>query len=503
MHSHGVTSRSARAIRRQWVNSFATAALLAAPAVIGPLSRARALDRKAGAYTSGARPEFVAGIPATRAVAPASLIAALAAVHRNIPAFSRQTGLACSSCHYQFPQLTPFGRLFKLNGYTLTGLQTIGQPGDSAGKESLKLTPIPALAVMLVSSVTTTAKSLPGAQNGTAAFPDQFSIFAAGQITPNIGAFTQFTYAAVDGALGIDNFDIRYANHGTVNDHEMIYGLTLHNNPTVQDVWNTVPAWVYPFMSSSTAPSPIASTLIDGGLGQQVVGLGAYSLYNGLLYTELTAYRSAPQGLAMPLDSSATNVTSGVIPYWRVALQHESQTTSLMLGTFGFDAHLYPTGISGTKNHYTDVAVDAQVEQRQGPATWIGRASYIHERQQLIATQSAGGAENIDQTLSTARASVAYLPNLRYGATLGYFQTTGTTDEVLYAEEAALGSRTGSPNTSGLTGEINYNAWQNVRVGLQYVAYNKFNGASTAYDLSGGRNASDNNTLYLYHWLAF
>ena len=34
-----------------------------------------------------------------------------------IPAFSRQTGLACSACHYQFPQLTPFGRQFKLNGY--------------------------------------------------------------------------------------------------------------------------------------------------------------------------------------------------------------------------------------------------------------------------------------------------------------------------------------------------------------------------------------------------
>ena len=136
MHSHGLTGRSAWATRHQWVYSFASAALLAALAVIVPLSRARALDRKVGGYTSGARTEFVVGIPATRAVAPASLIAALAAVHRNIPAFSRQTGLACSSCHYQFPQLTPFGRLFKLNGYTLTGLQTIGQPGDSAGKES-------------------------------------------------------------------------------------------------------------------------------------------------------------------------------------------------------------------------------------------------------------------------------------------------------------------------------------------------------------------------------
>jgi hypothetical protein len=61
----------------------------------------------------------------------------------------------------------------------------------------------------------------------------------------------------------------------------------------VQDVWNTVPAWSFPFMSSGSAPSGNAATLIDGGFGQQVVGLGAYGLWNNLLYTELTAYRSA------------------------------------------------------------------------------------------------------------------------------------------------------------------------------------------------------------------
>ncbi|HVX38391.1 MAG TPA: hypothetical protein VHB25_02365 [Gemmatimonadaceae bacterium] len=462
-----------------------------------PASPAHAMDR---AVTDDGR---IAGVPATRAVAPASLIEALAAIHRNVPAYSRQTGMACSACHYQFPQLTPFGRLFKLNGYTLTGLQTIGQPGDSAGKESLKLSPIPGLAAMLVTSVTQTNKALPGTQNGTAAFPDQFSLFAAGEITPNVGAFTQFTYAAADGSFGIDNFDIRYANHRSVDERDLIYGLTLHNNPTVQDVWNTVPAWSYPFMSSSTAPSSIASTLIDGALGQAVLGLGAYSLYDNVLYTEFTAYRSAPQGFAMPLDSSATDVTAGAIPYWRVALQKESENRSMMIGTFGFDAHLYPTGVSGPKDHYTDVAVDAQIEQRQGPSTWIGRASYIHERQSLIATQSAGGADNVGQTLSTARASLAYLPNLKYGMTLGYFQTIGSSDGALYAPGEVSGSRTGSPNTAGAVAELNYNAWQNTRLGLQYTYYNKFNGAQSAYDVAGGRNAADNNTLYLYMWVAF
>ncbi|HEY6827530.1 MAG TPA: hypothetical protein VI259_11785, partial [Gemmatimonadaceae bacterium] len=172
-----------------------------------------------------ARAEIVAGVPVTRAVAPASLIRSLAKIHASVPAFSRQTGLACSSCHYQFPQLTPFGRLFKLNGYTLTGLTPIVQPGDTTGK-SLRLLPIPPIAAMLVSSVTQTSTAVPGTQNGTVAFPDQFSIFAAGAITSNIGAFTQFTYAAPDGAFGIDNIDVRYANHTTVSDRELIYGLT-------------------------------------------------------------------------------------------------------------------------------------------------------------------------------------------------------------------------------------------------------------------------------------
>src|ERR1035437_10251592 len=61
-----------------------------------------------------------------------------ARVHANIPSFSRTTGLACSACHTAFPHLTQFGRLFKLNGYTLTALQMV-QAGDSGKRPSLKL----------------------------------------------------------------------------------------------------------------------------------------------------------------------------------------------------------------------------------------------------------------------------------------------------------------------------------------------------------------------------
>jgi hypothetical protein len=49
---------------------------------------------------------------------------------------------------------------------------------------------------------------------------------------------------------------------------------------------------------------------------------------------------------------------------------------------------------------------------------------------------------------------------------------------------------------------VNYLPWLNVKLQLQYVAYEKFNGLKTNYD-GTGRNASDNNTLYALVWLNY
>jgi hypothetical protein len=433
-----------------------------------------------------------------------ALLAAISNATARIPSFSRQTGLACSACHYQFPQLTPFGRLFKLNGYTMSGLKSI--VGGDSTRPSLSLQPIPPLSAMIVTSLTHTSKAVPEAQNNNAMFPEQASLFLGAANTPRIGTFVQLTYAAQDGAIGIDNVDFRYANHTTVADKDLLLGLTVHNNPTVQDVWNTVPAWSYPFMSSSTAPSPMASTLLEGTLGQQVIGLGGYALWANLLYTELTAYRSAQQGTHVPLDSGSQNVINRVIPYGRVALQHAFDKTYVMVGGFGVaGAQIFPTGVTGPTDRYTTLGVDAQIEQKldQGGAMLIGRTSFIHEKQTLDATFAAEEAENARATLKSFRANVSYVPSTRMSGTVAYFNTSGSSDTLRYAPGELTGSRTGSPNTNGFMGELDFNAWQNTRLGLQYTAYRRFNGTSDAYDEVGGRNASHNNTLYLYTWVAF
>jgi hypothetical protein len=50
--------------------------------------------------------------------------AAFAPEASAVPSFARQTGMACSACHFmKFPTLNGFGRAFKASGYTLMGAQ--------------------------------------------------------------------------------------------------------------------------------------------------------------------------------------------------------------------------------------------------------------------------------------------------------------------------------------------------------------------------------------------
>ncbi len=420
-----------------------------------------------------------------------------------IPSFSRQTGLACNVCHTAFPMLTAFGRQFKLNAYTLTGLQTIG-PTETT-PSPLKINLIPPVSTMLQTSFTQTAKAQPGTQNGNVEFPQELSVFFGEAISPRLGTFIQITYDAAEGTVGVDNIDLRYANHGTLFSKRTIYGVTVNNSPTVQDVWNSTPVWGFPFGSSGVAPSPAAAPLINEGLAQSVAGFGTYALWNDRVYGELSVYRSAPQGGAHPPDASAEMTIKDVTPYWRFAYQRTFGTQYLEVGTFGLSSRLFPTGVTGPTDRFSDIGVDVQFERHMGKGgqgTFVAHASYTHERQTLDATFGAGGSANAKNSLNTVRADASWLTASRWGGSLGAFGTTGTADALLYPAGAVTGSATGKPNSTGVIGELQFMPWINTRFSLQYVAYQKFNGASSNYD-GAGRNASDNNTVYLLAWLMF
>ena len=53
-----------------------------------------------------------------------------------------------------------------------------------------------------------------------------------------------------------------------------------------------------------------------------------------MLYAELSAYTSAPQGPRRLIDSTSRSIR-GLAPYWRVALQNRTGPVYLMVGTYG------------------------------------------------------------------------------------------------------------------------------------------------------------------------
>lgn len=122
----------------------------------------------------------------------------------------------------------------------------------------------------------------------------------------------------------------------------------------------------------------------------------------------------------------------------------------------------------------------------------------------------AGNTARAADRLDTFRLNGHYYYKSRLGllgGSVGFFATTGSADEVLYAPGDLSGSRTGSPDSNGFILELNYlpgapPKFLAPKFSLQYVIYNKFNGAHSNYDGSG-RNASDNNTLYFLALLMF
>jgi hypothetical protein len=433
-----------------------------------------------------------------------------------VPSFARQTGMACAACHTVFPELTPFGREFKLNGYVLDNIKQVTGI-DLADRQTLAINSIPPLSAMLEVSYTHTAKALPDsaiagalAKDGEVLFPDQVSLFYAGKIADELGAFMQLTYDGAADHFGLDNTDLRYAHHfafggAKADDHHLILGLTLNNNPTVQDVWNTTPAWGFPYSGSSVAPGPNASAQIDGRLGQSVAGLGVYGWLDDHFYAEFSAYTAAIVGGAHPLDSTQSNVAHGIAPYVRLAYEQRWDRDSISLGVYGMDTRVHPgngTPLQGVTDQYRDAAVDAQY-QFIGEEHFITvLTTYIRERQTLDASVIDAYASNPQDDLNTFKLVGEYSYRRTIGGSLAYFSETGSTDTLLYALAPVVGSANNSPDSRGYITEVNYLPWLNVKLQLQYVGYSKFNGGKTNYDGSG-RNASDNNTIYGLVWVAY
>ena len=230
-------------------------------------------------------------------------------------------------------------------------------------------------------------------------------MFLAGKVTDYLGGFIQWSYdnlaTTADGSLGghsgADNMDIRAVGKYSGADAaepDLIYGATVNNNPTVQDVWNSTPAFGFPYTSSPLASTPAAATLIDSSLAQQVAGIGGYVFWKKTWYGEVSFYRTADGAFSFLRQGQDIHTDGGVAalkgynPYWRFAYSHDWGANSIMVGTYGMIGDRYPSNLdtSTATDRFRDIAVDAQYQYITDPHTFTAQVTYIEEKQSYNAS---------------------------------------------------------------------------------------------------------------------
>ena len=163
-----------------------------------------------------------------------------------LPSFARQTGQPCGSCHTDFAGLTPYGRRFKIGGYTYGGgkYRTALFPDSDDLTDSKDKKWVPPISMMAIVGFTSTEAPQPPptdpykTNNNVVVSP--LSFFWGGAITDHIGAFAQLTDAGppVTASIGNDpyvhnwtwdNTDIRYADSTSIGNIPITYGITANN----------------------------------------------------------------------------------------------------------------------------------------------------------------------------------------------------------------------------------------------------------------------------------
>lgn len=416
-----------------------------------------------------------------------------------LPSFARQTGQKCSACHVggDWPQLTPWGRFFKLSGYTVGNAIR-----DNEGSVHVPVGLLGQAGVTWAQTPTNSAGSTVIRHTGDPE-PYDFAGEVATKLTSNAGIFYEYflsnTFPGWKGGTGA--VDVRAVHFFHAGSNEILAGVDSNNSPTIQDVWNSTPDWTVPTYRSPEAPGELTAPLISR-LGSQAGSIGAYALLNRHFYAEASLYRVGTgffrwMTAGIPLTQPGITYLSGFNPYWRAFWTTSRGPDSFMLGTFGMRADVFPLASSprGPTDLLTDSAVDAQYQHLLAKHKVTVRSSYIYEHRDWNASFPLGFVGTQKGNAKFLDLSGSYSLGDRWTFHGGYVLSNANRDSVRYG---ALSS----PRVSGYVLEVDRHLTQNIQLIAQYRGFLSYRGMSSNID-GAGRSATDNNTFWLSAYFAF
>ncbi|MDD2721309.1 MAG: hypothetical protein PHH47_08390 [Gallionella sp.] len=219
-----------------------------------------------------------------------------------VPVFARQTGMACSACHFQhFPLLNGFGRAFKSAGFTMMGAQ------EKVEGEHLSIPAMLNFGVLTTTGYDTVSGSTANLKGGNKAWfvpgsGGELSLFMGGRISEFAGFLTEtgLGAAAATGAAKIalmfpvgeshvgvvahtsNGQGVAYSyetlNTGAVNTHKMT-ALNGNNQGAAVTNVNGGHTGVYSaaqFLGTNTAATGLSFVASNDNLG--FINIGKYDL---------------------------------------------------------------------------------------------------------------------------------------------------------------------------------------------------------------------------------
>lgn len=210
---------------------------------------------------------------------------AIAPQAQAVPAFARQMGVACNTCHFQhFPELNAFGRAFKASGFTMTGTPTIESDHFS----------LPSNLNAAIFTNLRYQKSFGESDQGGAhtsnsgewVLPGETSLFVGGRVSPHVGAL-------VEGDVGA----------GGLNGGGFLASIKI---PMMFPVTSTINAGVVPF-SAGLGPAYAFETLNTGAVGNHLINLVTTTAISAQQYVQvgpMSATDNSSEGIAAVAASS-------------------------------------------------------------------------------------------------------------------------------------------------------------------------------------------------------
>lgn len=120
-----------------------------------------------------------------------------------LPAFARQTGMACNACHFQhFPTLNAFGRMFKSGGYTQAGGESLVEGDHLSIPATLNMSLIAKMRYQKRNGDDQTSEL----NKGQVQFPDEAALLVGGRGGEHLGFLLELSLTDADSANRFTSF---------------------------------------------------------------------------------------------------------------------------------------------------------------------------------------------------------------------------------------------------------------------------------------------------------